>query len=86
MKGFISHFDYFIYFRTLSSCLESLRCPLTIKSFGGLILNLLRILGIDKCDIDDQNQSCPNEKRAIILKRLFTHWSKSNDDNYCQLV
>lgn len=86
MKGFISHFDYFIYFRTLSSCLESLRCPLTIKSFGGLILNLLRLLGINNCNINDQNQLCSNQKRIIILKELFAYWTKTNDDTYCKLV
>ncbi len=69
-------------FRDLSSCLETLHCPINVKSFGSLIVNLLHLLGINDCNTDDQ--TCPNEKRLIILKELFTHWTKSNDDTYCK--
>jgi len=83
------NFFFFVFilqsFRALSTCLKSVHCPLDVKSFGGLILNLLRLLGINNCNTDDQNQSCPNEKRFIILKELFTYWTKTNDDTYCKL-
>jgi len=83
---FISYFFFTLYFRALSTCLNLLHCPLDIKSFGGLILNLLRLLGINNCNINDQNQLCSNQKRIIILKELFAYWTKTNDDTYCRLV
>ncbi|CAF3865893.1 unnamed protein product [Adineta steineri] len=72
--------------KAFSSCFDSLHCPLSVKSYGSLILNLLRLLGIDKCNIDDQHQLCPHEKRSIITKKLFTYWSHNKDDNYCHTI
>jgi hypothetical protein len=71
-------------FRALSNCLESLHCPLNVKSYGSLTLNLLRLLGIHNCNTDEQNQLCSNEKRAIILQKLLTHWTPSITDDYCK--
>jgi hypothetical protein len=82
----IVNFSFIRFCRALSTCLESVHCPLEVKSFGALIVNLLRVLGIDNCNIEDQNQLCPNEKRLIILKELFTYWTKTSDDAYCKLV
>jgi hypothetical protein len=65
---FLFHFSY----RSLGSCLESIHCPLNIKSYGSLILNLLHLLRINNCDL---NFSCPNEKRVHILQNLLTHWT-----------
>jgi len=56
----------------LGSCLQSIHCPLNIKSYGSLILNLLHLLGINNCNL---NFSCPNEKRVNILQNLLTHWT-----------
>jgi hypothetical protein len=74
-------------FRALASCLESIHCPLNIKSYGSLILNLLHLLGISNCDNNDRNSSCPNEKRSIILHNLLTHWTDNrvtNNDDYSE--
>ncbi len=85
-------------FRALASCLQSIHCPINIKSYGSLILNLLHLLGIHNCHINDLNSSCPNEKRIVILHDLLTHWTDSklthnidyqegingDFDNYCQ--
>ncbi|UJR08522.1 hypothetical protein I4U23_012785 [Adineta vaga] len=73
--------------RDFSSCLDSLRCPLSVKSNGGLILNLLRLLGIDKCNLNEQqNQLCSHDKRLVILKRLFAYWSHNKDNSYCHTI
>ncbi|CAF1040921.1 unnamed protein product [Rotaria sordida] len=60
---------------TLATCLESIHCPLNIKSYGSLILNLLHLLGINNCNDNDLKSSCPYEKRLIILHNLLTHWT-----------
>ncbi|CAF3886240.1 unnamed protein product, partial [Rotaria sp. Silwood2] len=60
---------------TLATCLESIHCPVNIKSYGSLILNLLHLLGINNCNNNDLKSSCPNEKRVTILHNLLTHWT-----------
>lgn len=55
-----------------------------MKSFGGLIVNLLRLLGIDNCQLDEQISSCTHEKRMIILRELFTETNKHDDQTYCK--
>ena len=85
-RFFLDHLFFFFLFSVLSTCLQPLHCPTNVKSFGGLIVNLLRLLGIHNCDTDDRNLSCPHEKRLIILHELFTYATKINDESYCKLV
>ncbi|CAF3554641.1 unnamed protein product [Rotaria sp. Silwood1] len=72
--------------RTFSTCLDSIQCPVNIKNFGSLILNLLRLLGLNSCYTDDINQLCPHDKRVMIFQILSTQLSRNKDDDYCKLV
>lgn len=78
------NFDWEIFSSTLSHCLQPLHCSTSVKSFGGLIVNLLRLLGIDNCQLDEQISSCTHEKRMIILRELFTETNKHDDQTYCK--
>lgn len=92
----------FLIDRTFASCLQSIHCPLNIKSYGSLIINLLHLLDIDNCHANDLHSSCSNDKQMIILHDLLTHWTherlshsigyqpdnNNNEhfENYCQCV
>jgi len=71
---------YFFFFslRALTSCLESIHCPSTVKSHGSLILNLLHLLDLKNCD---WTSSCPNHQRLLILQNLLTYWTDKNFSN-----
>ncbi|CAF2736251.1 unnamed protein product [Rotaria sp. Silwood2] len=72
--------------RTFSTCLDSISCPVTVKNFGSLILNLIRLLGLNYCYTDDINQLCPHAKRVMIFQILSTQLSKNKDDEYCNNI
>ncbi|CAF1292759.1 unnamed protein product [Rotaria sp. Silwood1] len=72
--------------RTFSTCLDSIQCPVNIKNFGSLILNLLRLLGLNSCYTDDINQLCPHDKRVMIFQILSTQLSRNKDDDYCNNI
>lgn len=75
--------DYILikYSRELAACLGSINCPLDIKSYGSLILNLLHLLGVNNCHHDESNSSCPHDKRIIILHNLLTYWADDKVTN-----
>ncbi|CAF2179269.1 unnamed protein product [Rotaria magnacalcarata] len=69
-----------------SACLDSIHCPSSVKSFGGLTVNLLRLLDLDNCRVDDFNPPCPHDKRVVIFQTLSTQLNQTMDDNYCNNI
>ncbi|CAF0929408.1 unnamed protein product [Didymodactylos carnosus] len=57
------------------SCVNNIHCPPTIQSHSGLIINLMKHLGMNNCEID---ALCPHDKRLQIFIQLLTRWTTSH--------
>ncbi|CAF0800440.1 unnamed protein product [Adineta ricciae] len=66
----------------LATCLQSIHCSISNKSYGSLILNLLHLLGLNNCQHNDLGTSCSHTKQVIILHNLLTHWTAQKTSNY----